>query len=83
MAISGSTSLQLQCAIGIYAELAWTSFWDSAERPNGQISKAWNISAWPTIYVLDADGVIRYVGHGNDRKLDTLVNVLVEKLGKK
>lgn len=64
-------------------EMTWISFWDAAERPAGAISKAWNISAWPTIYVLDADGVIQYVGHGNDRKLDRLVDVLVEKLEKK
>jgi peroxiredoxin len=63
-------------------EMTWTSFWDAAERPEGQISKAWNIAAWPTIYVLDADGVIRYVGHGASPKLDKLVDVMVEKLEK-
>ncbi len=64
-------------------EMTWPSFWDAAERPDGQISKAWNVAAWPTIYVLDADGVIKYVGHGASPKLDKLVDVLVEKLGNK
>jgi thiol-disulfide isomerase/thioredoxin len=64
-------------------EMTWTSFWDPAEQPDGQISKAWNIGAWPTIYVLDADGVIQYVGHGPSPKLDTIVDVLVRKLEKK
>ena len=63
-------------------EMTWTSFWDAAERPDGPISKAWNVYAWPTIYVLDANGVIRYVGHG-DPKLDIVVDVLVRKLEKK
>jgi len=36
----------------------------------------------PTIYVLDGDGVIRYVGH-SDTKLDELVDDLVGKLEKK
>jgi thiol-disulfide isomerase/thioredoxin len=64
-------------------EMTWPSFWDAAERPDGQISKAWNIAAWPTIYVLDADGVIQFVGHGASPKLDKLVDVLVGKLGNK
>ncbi|HEV3438216.1 MAG TPA: redoxin domain-containing protein [Gemmata sp.] len=64
-------------------EMTWPSFWDASERPDGQISKAWNVAAWPTIYVLDADGVIQYVGHGSSAKLDTIVDVLVRKLEKK
>jgi peroxiredoxin len=62
-------------------DMTWPSFWDAAERPDGPITKAWNVHAWPTVYVLDADGVIRYVGH-NDEKLDELVDELVGKLGK-
>jgi len=28
--------------------------------PEGRISRTWNVDHWPTIYVLDAKGVIRY-----------------------
>ena len=26
----------------------------------GPIAKKWNVSAWPTVYLIDAQGVIRY-----------------------
>ena len=28
--------------------------------PDGPIATRWNVNAWPTIYILDAKGVIRY-----------------------
>jgi peroxiredoxin len=40
-------------------ELNWPSFQDTREGP---ISKAYNVSSWPTIFVLDRKGVIRYRG---------------------
>ncbi|MBP3956277.1 TlpA family protein disulfide reductase [Gemmata sp. G18] len=63
-------------------EMTWPSFWDAAERPDGPITKCWNVQGWPMIYVLDAEGVIRYAGH-SDEKLDALVDELVGKLEKK
>ena len=40
-------------------EMTWPSFQDAREGP---ISKTYNINSWPTIYVLDRKGVIRYRG---------------------
>ena len=37
--------------------MTWPSFRDGAQGP---ISKAWNVDSWPTVYVLDRKGVIRY-----------------------
>jgi len=42
--------------------ISWRSFWNGPEGTGGPISKAWNVRGWPTIYVLDAKGVIRYKG---------------------
>ena len=39
--------------------ITWRSFWDGG-RTGGPIATKWNVSAWPTIYVLDHEGVIRY-----------------------
>jgi hypothetical protein len=36
--------------------LTWRSWWD----PRGQIAKRWNVGYWPTLFVLDAQGVVRY-----------------------
>ena len=40
--------------------ITWRSFWNGKEGTGGPISTAWNVHGWPTIYVLDPKGVIRY-----------------------
>jgi hypothetical protein len=39
-------------------KITWRSFWDGGST-SGPIATRWNIHGWPTIYVLDAKGVIR------------------------
>lgn len=40
-------------------QINWRSFWDGGS-PSGPIAAAWNVLGWPTIYVLDAQGMIRF-----------------------
>jgi len=37
--------------------LTWRSWWDQST--SGPIARRWNVSGWPTIYVIDHKGVIR------------------------
>jgi len=56
--------------------ITWRSFWNGPEGTSGPISKAWNVSGWPTIYVLDTEGKIRYKGvrgEAMDEAVDTLL----------
>ena len=56
-------------------ELTWRSFWNGGST-RGPISTAWNVSGWPTIYVMDHEGVIRYKnvrGDDLDHAIETLV----------
>jgi peroxiredoxin len=39
--------------------MTWPSFWDG---DHGPIVKRWQVRAWPTMYLLDEKGVIRYGG---------------------
>ena len=39
--------------------ISWRSFWNGGST-SGPISTAWNVRSWPTIYVLDENGVIRF-----------------------
>lgn len=39
--------------------ITWRSFWNGPEGPSGPIAKAWNVRGWPTVYLIDAQGVIR------------------------
>lgn len=57
-------------------EMSWRSFWNGG--PNGPITDQWNVQGWPTIYVLDRDGVIRFK-QVHEKKLDEAVELLVEE----
>jgi len=55
--------------------ITWRSFWNGGGT-RGPISTAWNVSGWPTIYVLDAKGVIRFKdvrGEELDKAIDSLL----------
>ena len=41
-------------------KISWRSFWNGPKGTDGPISRAWNVRGWPTIYVLDHHGVIRF-----------------------
>ena len=59
--------------------ITWRSFWNGPGGTSGPISDAWNVRGWPTIYVLDADGRIRFKGvRGED--MDVAVDSLLEEL---
>jgi hypothetical protein len=45
----------------------------------GPISKAWNVRGWPTIYVLDHEGVIRYKGLREKRLNEVVDQLLAER----
>ena len=54
--------------------ITWRSFWNGPEGTRGPISTKWNVRGWPTIYLIDHEGVIRSKGHGlDDDLLDELV----------
>jgi peroxiredoxin len=60
--------------------ITWRSWWDGGN-PGGPIAKAWNVSGWPTTYVLDAKGVIRYK-NVREKAMDKAVDELLEELEK-
>ncbi len=60
--------------------ITWRSFWNGPEGTSGPISTRWNVSGWPTIYVMDAEGVIRYK-NVRGRKLDEAITELMAEIG--
>ena len=56
----------------------WRSFWDGGAT-GGPIARAWNVSGWPTIYVIDHEGVIRYK-NVRGAELDKAIEVLMAEL---
>ncbi len=61
-------------------KITWRSFWNGGST-NGPISKRWNVRGWPTLYVIDHEGIIRgkYLGNPGDAVLDGLIEELVKK----
>jgi hypothetical protein len=61
--------------------ITWRSWWNGGSTEGG-IAKAWNVSGWPTIYVLDPNGVIR-AKNVRDKAMDKVVDQLLAEMEKK
>jgi hypothetical protein len=60
-------------------QLTWRSFWDGGST-DGPIANTWNVHSWPTIYVLDGQGVISYkvIEQVDADELDRAVDALLK-----
>lgn len=66
---------------GIYEEenITWRSFRNMQEG-GAEIANDWGIQSWPSIFILDPEGVIRFKNvHGE--KLDEAITALLEECG--
>ena len=61
-------------------EITWRSFWNGELGTGGPISKKWNISGWPSMYIVDHKGIIRHksVGSPGAETVDKWIDALVE-----
>ena len=62
--------------------ITWRSFWCGPAGTRGRIPRHWGVRGWPTIYVIDHKGVIRYKnvrGHAMDDAVDTLLAEMEEQ----
>ncbi len=62
-------------------QLSWRSWWDGGST-GGPIQTAYNVEHWPTIYVLDGEGVIRYIDP-DENALDEGIDKLLAEIEKK
>jgi hypothetical protein len=59
--------------------VSWRSFWCGDRGTSGLIPSKWNVRSWPTIYVIDHEGVIRFKNvRGDD--MDAAVDALIGKM---
>ena len=56
-------------------DITWRTFFDGGST-GGPIATRWNVSGWPTIYVIDHKGVIR-VKNVRGKQLDEWIDRLV------
>ncbi|MBK7644683.1 MAG: TlpA family protein disulfide reductase [Planctomycetes bacterium] len=65
-------------------KITWPSFTNGEKGVTGPISHAWGVSEWPTLFVIDAKGVIRYRSTKLDiPELEELLPKLFEEAGSK
>ncbi len=56
------------------------SWWDGHEKEStkGPIATAWGVTGWPTIYVIDAKGTIRFAGVRHEDSLKAVAQLMSE-----
>ena len=60
--------------------LPYRSWWDGYAKKNtgGPIATEYGVTGWPTIYVLDWDGVIRFAGLRHEDSLKAVAQLMAE-----
>src|SRR5665213_1320223 len=61
--------------------ISWRSFWNGPEGTSGPISTKWNVRFWPTVYVIDAKGTIRFKNVRGEA-MDKAVDQVLKEIGK-
>lgn len=66
--------------------LAYRTWWDGHSQPdaevvaaNGPIATEWGVYGWPTIFVLDEEGVIRHTDKRGGALIETIDGMVMEK----
>lgn len=84
--VSGDNDREKAKAVSVKQGVNWRSFWPGG--PKRGIPLEWGVSSWPTVYVIDANGVIRDDGlvyfdeiYGRKRP-DKMIESLVAELEK-
>ena len=73
--VNSDKTLQDLQAVMKKEKLTFPSFFDGGGT-GGPIATQWGVRGWPTIFILDHEGVIRYRGRGN---LDEVIAELVKE----
>ncbi len=61
------------------ADITWRSWWDGGST-GGPIATRWNVRGWPTLYLLDGNGVIRFK-NARREQLDRAIEELLAEIG--
>jgi thiol-disulfide isomerase/thioredoxin len=80
--VNGDESIEKAKEVMTKEKMTWPSYWDGPRDDEKAISRAWNVRGWPTIYVLDAKGVIRFK-HVSGKEMDKAVDELLKEMEEK
>ena len=74
LGVNGDDDQELAKSVMASERMTWRSWWNGGK--TGSIVTKWGILSWPTVYIVDANGVIRYENvrfEMMDRAIDRLV----------
>ncbi len=57
--------------------IPWPNLWDG-KGPNDGVAREWGISSWPTQFIIDRKGILRYLDSPRDRR-EAIEKLLAEK----
>lgn len=58
--------------------LNWRSWW--ADGPDGAIPRQWQVDRWPTMFLIDAQGIVRHrLTMTSPQELERLIETLVRE----
>src|SRR5712692_1722289 len=79
LGVNSDTDREQLKQVLISEQITWRSFW--AGGTGGSIPTQWQVHGWPTIFIIDHKGVIRYKHEGNpgDAVLDGEIEQLVKQ----
>jgi peroxiredoxin len=60
--------------------ITWPSFWDGGDT-SGPIATKWGVRGWPTIYIIDHEGIIRDKNKRGE-EMDKVVDKLLAEMKK-
>ena len=75
--VNSEDSMEKIQRICVEKELTWPSFFDGGGT-SGPIATQWGVRGWPTVYILDHEGVIRST-NGRGPVLDAMLEDLIPK----
>jgi peroxiredoxin len=61
--------------------ITWPQFFDGGGT-SGPIATAWNVTGWPTLYLIDAKGVIRHKNLRDEAAMEKAIEALVQEAEK-
>ncbi|HEY7327428.1 MAG TPA: thioredoxin-like domain-containing protein [Gemmataceae bacterium] len=64
-------------------KITWRSFWNGGST-RGRISSRWDVHSWPTLFLIDAKGVLRHkhIGTPGEKILDDEIDNLIAEAEK-
>lgn len=62
--------------------VTWRSFWCGEQGTSGEIPTAWNVRAWPTLYYIDHEGIIRHKNVRDEEKMEQVLDEMIAEAKK-